>query len=234
MIRIAAIVLAIAGCNAGIPRGTVEPNAAHLCANGIATIALAMTTSDANAGGAGLMAIGSACQITVVPTEQTFTPSGLFDGDDGIGGLGTATCTATGCMFDHWGGSDPTFATWQTTGSITRTGDDIALDVQHTYEGTGGPAMAWTIQGSVTATNARFDGTIHAHGASAPSAYSQTDLTWDVDTDYERVVVDGTSCAIGGTLRVVISYADNVAMISSHRFDVQGELAFSSPCDNGR
>lgn len=139
-----------------------------------------------------------------------------------------AVCTAASCTFTGYG-FGVTYLVVTLDGTVTRSGDSIALDITHdVVEHTA--SMSWAVESALSVTADGIDGTAHSH---ATGSRGYAGLTWDVVVEYRGVVRDAQGCPIGGSLHTVTRYdvlQDDQNAGSYPSFEVEGTAAFGPTC----
>ncbi len=223
--------LLAAGCSGGLPHGRVDPFAAQFVAGGAVDITSGQLIRDALQVARGIDALVHDSQTFVAPDDSMREEMGLYFGEGDQSTAGTGSCDPSGCTFDHLGGSIDGAGSWQTSGSLTTSGNVLALDLTHGFDGPNG-TMDWAIDGTLSSHDNRIGGHVHSHGVTHASQFALDGVTWDIVVDFGPAVVDATGCAIGGSIRATTSYDDATNQPGGWQpsFDVQGDFVYSPPC----
>lgn len=212
--------------------GVVDMDSARASVDQAAAIAAAMSALNGLDAAIGIEAMMIADQTIVTPTGDS----------SGLGGrlghymeyarlgprTGSAVCTTTSCTFTGYGIYGGHLIVTM-NGTATRTGDSIAFAITYDmYEHFS--SGAWTLDGALSVTADRVDGSVHAHGTGSGE---DAGITWDIVVDYHAITRDAEGCPVGGSLHAVTSYdASQEAQVAGSRasFDVQGTATFGPTC----
>lgn len=219
--------IAAAGCGGATP-GVVDTDAARASVDQAAAIAAAISATNGRNAAIGIEAMMIADQTIV-------TPSG---GPSGLRGMlfpymehavaGSAVCTTTSCAFTGYGVVGG-YTNVTMNGTATRSSDAIAFAITYDMHEHFRSA-AWTLDGALTVTADRVDGSMHGHGA---GAREDDGITWDIVVDYHAITRDAEGCPGGGSLHAVTRYdaSQEAQLAGSHAsFEVQGTATFGPTC----
>jgi len=222
------LVVTAVGCGSEGPMTPAMSAAdARLSVDGIDKISKAMTAMDAAAVADGLLAAGAANLRIVgdVPDAHDF-PDEIPRGTPADVG-GVASCTAMSCVFTGYGLITPVnYRIWKLDGTVSHSGDTTTFDVTGSFVNHLERA-SWVIDGSVTTTAARVDGTLHSHGTKHNAA--ALEWTRDVAVGYDAIALDAQGCPIGGSLSVASSLDD---VDDTRSFDLEGSMPFGPACSS--
>jgi hypothetical protein len=223
--------IAAAACGGAAP-GVVDMDSARASVDQAAAIAAAMSAMNGPDAAIGIEAMMIADQTIVTPSGDSRGLSGVLypSMEYARGGprLGSAVCTATSCTFTGYG-VDGGYTNVTMNGTATRTGDSIAFAItydMHEHFGSG----AWSLDGALSVTADRVDGSVHAHGT---GSREDAGIIWDNVVDYHAITRDAEGCPVGGSLHAVTSYdASQEAQLAGSRasFELQGTATFGPTC----
>lgn len=223
----ALLLLVAAACDEQSP--PMDRPSAQTCLDDLAKLPAAMAALDRRGVIDGIAEMTNASLL--IDTPPGAVRGGLQSLVCGTMSSGSAACTADACTFYGFGCSAEFVGAWSYTGTVTRTGDMLAVQLAYTsfnkvY------AEDWSIDGSVLQSPTMVDGSIHSHGTVTPRLSEPGHIVWDVAVDYHAILLDDAGCPIAGRLRSRTSYDTSIppATGSAPSYDADGTLAFSAPC----
>jgi len=233
-VSFASIVFALTACGGSdgpdYTRGTINNASAEAAIESISEVGAAIRNGSGEESASGVLALTAVGQSLVIPSGAGYLqapPIGLVPrswSSDRTALVGTATCDATGCVYDNFG-DDSEYGSYRINGFIRHTGDTFAVDLTFTLT-SAEYTFDWTIDGSITLTPTLIDGDIHSHGSSTGEGYA---ISWDVDLDYDAIGVDGSGCPISGRLAAQVAY-DVSGEGGRGTFAVAGAVRFGPAC----
>jgi hypothetical protein len=223
----ASLVVVVAACGGSdAPKGTVNTASARTSVDQVGTVNTSMMASNGDGAAAAVQAMTSAGQSIVTPAGASGRLLGMlppsFPKTDIHNATGTADCTPTGCTFTSYGD-----ASYMINGTINKSGDTVTFDL--TYDITGGQALSWSIDGSVTVTATSIDGEVHSHGETSGSESGGFTVTWDTQVQYNAITLDGAGCPTAGSVHATLGYDVSGAQ-GGGSFDTQGTATFGPAC----
>ena len=230
-VSFASILFALSGCGSDEPdytRGTINNASAEAAIESISEVGAAIRNGSGEESASGVLALTAVGQTLVIPSGAGYLqapPLGLVRRDlDRAALTGTATCDATGCIYDGFG-DDSESGSYRIDGFIRHTGDTFAVDLTFTLT-SAEYTFDWTIDGSITVTPTLIDGEIHSHGSSRGDGYA---ISWDVDLDYDAIGLDAGGCPVSGRLAAQVAYEVS-GEGGRGSFAVAGAVRFGPAC----
>ncbi|HEY5923650.1 MAG TPA: hypothetical protein VIV11_18340, partial [Kofleriaceae bacterium] len=167
-VSIASILVALAACGGSdepdYTRGTINNAGAEAAIDSISEVGAAIRNGDGEQSASGVLGLAAAGQTLVIPSGAGYLqapPIGLIPRTLTRTALtGTATCDATGCVYDNYG-DDSEYGSYRINGFIRHSGDTFSIDI--TFSLTSAEyTFDWTIDGAITVTPTLIDGEIHS------------------------------------------------------------------------
>jgi hypothetical protein len=187
----------------------------------VGSIATAFDSGDGAAAAGAVFSMGASAQSILTPSAETARQLG------GVrAATGTCECDASGCTFVDCGDSG-----WTINGSLGVDGDTYAIDLDLDVN-SAGLAWAWSYDGEITVTPTLIDGSLSGEGGGEftnqqDGSSIELDFTWAVD--YNDIELDGSSCAVGGSLDAEVSYSASGSN-GSGSYSGSGHVDFGPAC----
>jgi hypothetical protein len=227
-ILVASVMLVACGGGEPTHEGTINSTGARTSVESVREVFAAMDSSDGASAADAVMALTAAGQIVVTPgqaREQRGLLPPTWTHAKGVSNVtGSATCTATGCVFDNYG-DDSEYGSFHINGSIQRTGDRLAFDLDYDilYDGL---EFHWHMDGDVVANDTLIDGDVHSDGTARFMNEGETyNLGWSFDIGYEAIHLDPSGCPISGALTATVAYASQ-----GQSYRAAGSIGFGPAC----
>lgn len=228
-ILVASIMLAACGGGEPTHKGMINSTGARTSVESVHDVFAALDSSDGALAADSVIALTAAGQVVVTPGQAREAPQGMlpmhWQRSKSIANVtGTATCTATGCVFDNYG-DDGEFGSYRINGSIQRSGDRLTFDLDYdiTYEGLD---FHWHMDGNVVANDRLIDGDVHSDGTARFTSDGRTyNIGWDFDIAYEMIGLDGGGCPVSGGLTATVAYESQ-----GQSYRAAGSIGFGPAC----
>lgn len=197
-----------AACGGDDDGSSVETMANPAQATATVTQMNAFSTAFASANGpsaaTAAYSIGGAASAIVTPVSegQARLTGPAFASPEGC------VCDESGCTFTECGDEA---GTWEINGSIDKSGDRYTFDF--TMEANQvGFAWSWTTTGDITISATNIDGTMSSEGDGTydDGMGNMYESSWDWDVTANDIGLDGTGCAVSGSLDASVDYSGTV------------------------
>lgn len=216
---------------------TANPASATQTVNQTGELQAAIGSMMGQSAGTALNAIGASAQGIVTPMYEGQTGA-LVQIQEALAQVhatgtvananfapGDCICDASGnCTFDQCGmGSG-----YEITGSIMKTGDAYAIDVDVSLS-SAGIAYEWAYSGTITMTATSIDGHLEGDGSGTVTAGDMTiSYSHDWSVDYNGIVLDGTGCPTGGSVEASVDFS--VSGASAANYSGSATITFGPTC----
>lgn len=142
---------------------------------------------------------------------------------------GTAECSATMCTFTGYGDDSPTSG-FTLDGTIKVTGETYVYDLVYDVN-SAGTKLRWQIDSNLTATATSLDGNLHNTAETVGEGFA---VNWDVNVDFNDVVLDGARCPTAGSIHGETEYTVSAAGTSGQGYSAQGTVTFGPACGDAK
>ena len=205
--------------------GDVQSNPAQATATVTQLNTFADTFSTADGPGAAFAAysIGGAASSIVTPAapEQQRLTGPAFASPEGC------VCDESGCTFTECGDEA---GTWVINGSIQKSGDTYTFDYSMTTNQVGF-AWNWATEGEITISATEIDGSMSSQGDGTydDGQGNSYESSWDWDLTANAIQLDGTGCAVGGSMDASVDY-DGTVNGQAYSYSGSATVTFGPAC----
>lgn len=200
-----------------------NPAAASATIDQMAGLRDAFASSDGASAATAAYSLGASAQgiVTLAPSEAGRVEPGSYNV------TGTCECSGDSCTFTDCGDD---LGTWTINGTISRSGDTFSVDIEMTVSQSG-YEWTWSQEGSMTITDTSIDGTMAGSGDGVFDDQMGGSVTvgWDWDMSANDITLDGTGCAVGGSMDASVSY-DAGGQGGSASFSGSASVEFGPAC----
>jgi hypothetical protein len=217
-------VMMMAACGGDDDGGdvTTNPASASTANSNVTAFTAAIDGDDGATAAGGVFTLNGTAQSVLTPTTE-----GARQLPVGPAAVGDCTCEGGSCTFDGCGDG----STYTIDGTITTEGDTYTVDLTMAWS-FGGNEWTWTYDGALTVTDTSIDGSFDGEGSASftnPNDNSEFEYEYVWGLDWNEVELDGTGCAIGGTLDASVDYSVSGAQ-GGGNYSGSGTVTFGPTC----
>lgn len=227
---LAASIVFTTACGGGEPthKGTINSAGARTSVESVHDVFAALDSSNGELAADSVLALTAAGQVVVTPgaAREVVGQMPLVWPRSKLSRnfTGSAACTPTGCVFDNYG-DDGEYGSYRINGSISKTGDALAFDLDYDvlYEGL---EFHWHMDGHVRVNATLIDGEVHSDGDAKFTSEGKTyEVGWDFDIDYDAIGLDPSGCPVSGSLSATVAYSSQ-----GQSYRAAGSIGFGPAC----
>ena len=216
-----------AACGGDDDGSSVETTTNPVQATATVTQMNSFNTAFANADGPSAAfaayGIGGAASSIVTPAAegQARTIGPAYASPEGC------VCDESGCTFTECGDEA---GTWEINGSINKSGDTYTFDYTMAFNQVGFQ-WNWSTEGELTISATLIDGDMSSDGDGVydDGMGNTYESSWSWDVGANSIELDGTGCAVGGSMDASVDY-DGTVNGQSYSYSGDATVTFGPGC----
>ena len=197
--------------------------AASTAVTQLGTLSSSFGSGDGAGAATAAYSFGGAASTLVQPATQQ--PQSILPDLHAV--TGTCECTENSCTFTNCGDEA---GIWTINGTISRSGDDYSFDLEMDIN-QAGFAWSWATAGDITISDTLIDGSMSGDGDGTfdDQQGGTVEVAWSWDVDADNIQLDGTGCAVGGTMDASVTYEAGNSQ-GGGSFSGSGSVEFGPTC----
>jgi hypothetical protein len=202
---------------------TSNPAQATATVTQINTFSTAFASADGASAATAAYSMGASAGSIVTPSAegQARKTGPAFASPEGC------VCDESGCTFTDCGDAG---GTWEIDGSISKSGDTYTFDYTMSFNQVG---YQWTFdtEGELTISATLIDGDLSSDGDGTfdDGQGNSYESSWGWDMTANDITLDGTGCAVGGSMDASVDYSGTVNG-QSYSYSGDATVSFGPGC----